>query len=63
MQIPICHSNKRHKIRVRELYGNFFVFGLVSNKVSSMLIVKVFFFLSIGGGGGGGSTRQKFGYR
>ena len=44
VQILICHSNKRHKIRVRELYGNFFVFGLVSNKVSSMLIVIVFFF-------------------
>ena len=37
-------------MRVRELYGNFFVFGLASNKVSSMLIM---FFLSVGGGGGG----------
>ena len=62
VQILICHSNKRHKIIKWEFecfMVIFFVFGLASNKVSSMLIMFFFCLLVVGGG----STRQKFGYR
>ena len=40
-------------MRVRELYGNFFVFGLASNKVSSMLIMFFFVYWWWWWGGGG----------